>query len=264
MIKKITYEDKEHLINDSTIPDKNKVLDTDLNEIKQVVNNNADELDTAKKDIQNLDNDIANIQEEQTEQSTSIEALQTENTELKADNKNLRNSLPEVIGSGSNIILQGTSKNKYKVPPLPVGNSTQVQYSGKNLLEPKFQTRTSNGVTCTYTEKGWLANGSVISGEASYFDIFEKELSAGIYVINGFPNNSGLTYQGVLYKNDTRLSYIKKEQVIINLTEPATIKIQLFYYAAYGTFNNLLLPYQLEEGSTATPYEPYCGRNTKS
>lgn len=44
MIKKIEYTNKEAIQNDSTIDEKNKVTDADMNEIKDVVNSNADEL----------------------------------------------------------------------------------------------------------------------------------------------------------------------------------------------------------------------------
>ena len=43
-IQKIEYENKEAIMDDPTIPDKNKVTDEDMNEIKSVVNHNADEI----------------------------------------------------------------------------------------------------------------------------------------------------------------------------------------------------------------------------
>ena len=48
---KITYTDKEYLDINSDVPDKNKVTDDDLNEIKNVVNTNYDEAGN----ISNLD-----------------------------------------------------------------------------------------------------------------------------------------------------------------------------------------------------------------
>ena len=41
---KITYEDKEFLNKNENIADKNKVNDTDLNQIKEVINQNNDNL----------------------------------------------------------------------------------------------------------------------------------------------------------------------------------------------------------------------------
>lgn len=43
-VKTITYEDKQYLNQNADIPAINKVQDTDMNEIKSVVNNNATEL----------------------------------------------------------------------------------------------------------------------------------------------------------------------------------------------------------------------------
>lgn len=42
-VQKITYDDKQYLNQQSDIADINKVKDTDMNMIKSVVNNNADE-----------------------------------------------------------------------------------------------------------------------------------------------------------------------------------------------------------------------------
>ena len=43
-VQKINYENKEAIQNDTDIANKNKVTDADMNEIKTVVNNNANEL----------------------------------------------------------------------------------------------------------------------------------------------------------------------------------------------------------------------------
>lgn len=51
MIKKITYELKNALQNDEDVPDNEKVTDTDMNEIKDVVNTNADELNRTKEKL---------------------------------------------------------------------------------------------------------------------------------------------------------------------------------------------------------------------
>ena len=53
-VQKIQYENKEALKNDLTKPRKNKVVGEDMNEIKRVVNNNADELSDIHQDIENL------------------------------------------------------------------------------------------------------------------------------------------------------------------------------------------------------------------
>lgn len=64
---KITYEDKEFLNKNENIADKNKVNDTDLNEIKEVVNENDDNVGdlsslntTDKTSLVNAVNEIEN------------------------------------------------------------------------------------------------------------------------------------------------------------------------------------------------------------
>ena len=51
MIKNINYMNKQAFQNDEDIPENQKVTDQNMNEIKEVVNNNAKELDTTQKKI---------------------------------------------------------------------------------------------------------------------------------------------------------------------------------------------------------------------
>lgn len=91
MIKNITYENKEAIQNNPDLPKKNMVTDADMNEIKTVVNNNADELNTTKENVENLqegqgtaNTDIANLK-------SRVSTLETDNTKNKSDIENLQN-----------------------------------------------------------------------------------------------------------------------------------------------------------------------------
>ena len=53
-VQTITYDDKSYINLNADIPATNKVQDTDMNEIKSVVNNNASELTTAQTNISGL------------------------------------------------------------------------------------------------------------------------------------------------------------------------------------------------------------------
>lgn len=53
-VQTITYEDKSYLNQNADIPATNKVQDTDMNEIKSVVNNNANETNTNTNNITNI------------------------------------------------------------------------------------------------------------------------------------------------------------------------------------------------------------------
>ena len=87
MVDKITYEDKELLQNDESIPRKNKVTAKDLNEIKEVVNNHAENMNTKqdKEEGKGLtSNDFTN------EYKEKLESLENYNdTEIKESMSNL-------------------------------------------------------------------------------------------------------------------------------------------------------------------------------
>lgn len=54
MISKITYDDKVSTHIDPSVPPINKIRDVDLNEIKSVVNNNADEFTNTVGDLEEI------------------------------------------------------------------------------------------------------------------------------------------------------------------------------------------------------------------
>jgi len=102
---KINYQDKEFINADLSTPNKNKVTDLDMNEIKNVVNTNADTLDdttermtTLEQDastrignmeqsIEDFGQDITTIQDDIENIETSIESIQT-NTYNKSETYN--------------------------------------------------------------------------------------------------------------------------------------------------------------------------------
>ena len=70
-VKKIEFEDKVSTI-ESSLPVINRIRDVDVNEIKDVVNNNADELATTNTNIAALQTKTANITRYYSAWSTSI------------------------------------------------------------------------------------------------------------------------------------------------------------------------------------------------
>lgn len=89
-VQKIDYEDKIGLQNDPNVPDKNKVLDEDMNEIKSVVNNNADELTTAQQNIEDLQSGQGTASTDITNLKNRVTTLETDNTTNKQDISNLK------------------------------------------------------------------------------------------------------------------------------------------------------------------------------
>ena len=187
MIKKIAYENKVAIQNDEDVENKNKVTDDDMNEIKEVVNNNADELTEAQENI-------SDIQEEQETQNTKISTLETDNTTNKADIsdiktknneqdtnieelqenlsdaqqeiealKTIQNALPTIDGEGENLTLKGTAENTTFKKFGICGNSRQETREGYNLIDIVNSSLMGQdkGVTIEISDDGYItANGT--------------------------------------------------------------------------------------------------------
>ena len=150
---KITYEDKVKLQDEPDIPNKNKVTDNDMNEIKDVVNINADELDTAKENIENLEEgqgtnstDIINLKGRMTTLETDnaknksdISNLQKDNETNKTNISNLRNSKVDKIEGKGLSTEDFTTQLKTKLEGLENYNDTEIQEKIQTI-EGKVQT----------------------------------------------------------------------------------------------------------------------------
>lgn len=104
-IKNIDYDAKESLQNDENIPNKNKVTDSDMNQIKDVVNNNAKELETAENNITELDKVVAQNKEKNNEQDEKINSNTSKIEELE------NNKVDKVDGKG---LSTNDFTNEYK------------------------------------------------------------------------------------------------------------------------------------------------------
>ena len=89
MSKKITYEDKIAIYNDPDVPEESKVTDENMNNIKEVVNNNADELDEAKKTAEQAKETAEGIK------PYDDSTLKKEIDNLKEEDKRLEQSIPK-------------------------------------------------------------------------------------------------------------------------------------------------------------------------
>ena len=105
-IQKVTYDDKVDLQIWASIPNTNKIKAQDMNEIKGAINENADELSSAKDEIANQDSEI--------------EALM--------------NALPSETKEGETVNIKGTIPVKFKEFVVG-GNNKQESRSGKNLFD---------------------------------------------------------------------------------------------------------------------------------
>lgn len=89
-VQKIDYENKIGLQNDENVPNKNKVTDDDMNEIKETVNNNADELTTAQQNIEDLQSGQGTASGDITSLKNRVTVLETDNTTNKQDINTLK------------------------------------------------------------------------------------------------------------------------------------------------------------------------------
>lgn len=171
--------------------------------------------------------------------------------ELEEDNENLRNALPEVTGEGSNIVLQGTSRNKYKTPPLPGGNSTQIQLTGKNKFDLKSFLTDRN---VEYTEN---ADGSLTFNTASKlyntpFQFSEEDTTMSLSGIITNVTSAGARIQLV---NEANVVVGHINETTTSITNMLASKIRLDWgTSGTVTIKNIML----NAGTVAEDYEPYC------
>lgn len=135
-VTKITWENKTGIQNDASVARKNKVTDEDMNEIKQTVNNNADELNTAKDNIEDL-------QEGQGTANTDITSLKNRVTTLESSVSNLEsNKVDKVEGKGLST-EDFTTELKTKLEGLNNYDDTEIKGDISNIQQEQ-QTQNTN------------------------------------------------------------------------------------------------------------------------
>ena len=156
MADKITWADKESLVTDPTIAEKNKVTDDNMNEIKSVTNTNADQLDeTIVYDENNITtNTKALIKQGNYRYINSEIAIGSNNDSNRPvwfkQGINIFNSPLELGGfnpDGSKASANNMYRNTYKVPVKP--NTTY--------------TSSINGVAQQYVMYYYDINGNFLS-----------------------------------------------------------------------------------------------------
>ena len=182
-----------------------------------------------------------------------IEKLKTENTRLKS-------TLPETEGEGENITLDKTAEIGFKTPPLPRGNTKQESYSGKNLFNKDDYTSTNlyaNGSVGTIVN---LSTGSSQFGfifNVSKYDLLtiSKVISKrfGVYGLVDYPSVSSTAT--ILQARTSSNEFFTYDFTDFNYI------IVTYYSSNDDTLSEqeILNSIQIEEGSTATEYEPYVG-----
>lgn len=160
----------------------------------------------------------------------------------------------------------GASPNPNYPQEIQSATGTQkVVVSGKNKLPNEQTTQTINGITFTINnDKSVTMNGTATATTDLYFagtsnQYVDLDLNAGIHTLSGCTSGSGTTYMlfAVQNRNGT-LSYYQNQTTGINITTQEEDTFRIFIRVLSGqTVNNVTIYPQLEQGSTATPYQPY-------
>lgn len=265
MIKNITYENKEAIQNNPDLPEKNMITDADMNEIKEVVNNNAQEQSNLEEKVNNFQN------YDDTEIKKDISELQTEVKELEQDIQ--ANAITEETEQAKSLKITDASGARGKI--IVFGNSEQETREGYNLidilnLELKGQDK---GITVKISPDGYLsANGTVKDSSASYTVFIttnvdnlltDKETYTLWQEVYGKDQNDGIMLQIIATpKTDVEKKYInsatsKKTFVVDKINYSYVLTIQLGVVDSSTVFNNYKNRYMLYKGTDDKEFELY-------
>lgn len=179
-VEKINFEDKIRLQNDENIPKKNKITDDDMNEIKDTVNNNADELLIAQQNIEDLQDEEGIASTDITNLKNRVNTLETDNTKNKQD---IENKVDKEEGKGLST-EDYTTEEKQKLAGLNNYDDTQIkedvqelQKEVNNIKEEqtsqnkKIEEIEDNQINIT-TEKSESINVQDCSGQDAKINVF--------------------------------------------------------------------------------------------
>ena len=222
MADKITWADKESLVTDPTIAEKNKVTDNNMNEIKSAVNNNADQLDeTIVIGDENITNNSRGVINES-------ETLPYINSEIAIGSTNPYNQRTW-FKQGKNLFGNYVIVNGWIHE-----NTMRVNYSnGNRMAFIPCQPNT------TYTVSRSVITSSFRVGDYT-----------SIPQMTGSNVDSTLTKQCIEQDTATTITY----------TTSSSAKYLIVHYGNVSVDTNIndsLASIQVELGTTATSYEAY-------
>lgn len=168
-----------------------------------------------------------------------------------------------VAGEGNNIHIQDTSLALFKSFGLK-GDTKQTTYSGKNLLRNNYgNAETISGVTFTKNPDGTItANGTATAGINYYINGSSTRwaIPEGTYTLStGGSNGTSSTY--FVFIDGSSDVYWNSAAPRLTQTVPSGgLNISPRIVVRQGqTLNNVVFKPMLEQGSTATSFEPYVG-----
>lgn len=269
-MRKITFEDKIPIQIDGTIARKNKITADDINEIKDVINTNAELMQANISKAETLQEDISNIKDEQKKQSEDIESNKTINEENSNSINAVLNAMPTVRSEEEQVTLENTIDFKFKKLKIK-GNSKQETRSGKNKIAFEDIEETNlQGITYQIKKDSVKLNGTATGVSNIYSNAVS--LTAGQYILSvkvsgTFNIGKGTSSPAILLQkkqNDGSYNTVNGFEISANnpsKTVTATLEEGIYrlriFTATDNVLNNLTWSAQLEEGKITTEIEPH-------
>lgn len=290
--KKINYKDKAPLQTKPEIPEENKVNARDLNEIKEVVNNNADEIELRqlkeegkglskndftdelkakleslnnyndteiKKEISEINKKVAENTENDIKQDNEIATLKTNHTNLQEQNTKLESQIKKDRENMINLEVEGQSIHVEDSSDLEgqlevLGNVEQETREGYNILENILTDRTVNGITVKINkDKSITLNGTAT--ENTSLDITKNFTITEESVFSGMCDGYG--YNKMLIQiqgSDYNVNIPNSTPQVLQPKD--NVKVRIYIYAGTNMTNALIKP-QINKGNVAKLYEAY-------
>ena len=290
--KKINYKDKAPLQTKPEIPGENKVNAEDLNQIKEVVNNNADEIELRqlkeegkglskndftdelkakleslnnyndteiKKEINEINKKVAENTENDIKQDNEILELKTnytnlqeQNTKLESQIKKDRENMINLEVEGQSIHIEDSSDLEGKLEVL--GNVEQDVREGYNILENILTDRTVNGITVKINkDKSITLNGTATSNTS--LDITWNFAITEQSIFSGMCDGYG--YNKMLIQTQGSDYNVNIPNSTPQVLQPKdNVKVRIYIYAGTSITNAIIKP-QINKGTVAKPYEQY-------
>lgn len=292
--KRITVGDIQEFANGKMLEKENATLNTEAKTLIGAINEVDAKNDAQDEKISTLESGINEAGTKNTEQDERIGAVEKKFSDyvkktdvdstlsvsgspadakavgdaLKNDKEAIAELADKKItkfyaSSQGNTNLPDSDKGKIQDMFL-YGKSEQVQYKGKNLLNPTLQTQTKNGVTCTangdgtYTVNGTATADTIFTVIQQPHEIFKDHKQLKLV---GFNKTFPFNYVRLqAYFKNYRIFYDEGNGVIIDKpeTDDSNIAIYVFKNATITnlTFKPMLTP---DLKATYDDYEPYVG-----
>lgn len=228
--------------------------------------------ETIKSEKESIDKSLENINTKDEKQDEdikankeSIEELQAENLEIKAENERLRNDIKSIAlqgeASGENIHLEDSSEARCEIEIC--GNQKQDTREGYNQLKNEGTTQTLNNVTITKKEDETLVVNGTPTEDFTFSIKRNIELEDGEqYKLSGCPNGGAEKKYALTinqyYENQSHFGQDYGDGVNFTYNGSLPINNNIYIRLFKGiTYNNLIFKPMIVKGTEQKPYEQY-------